>query len=339
MKKILFLLIPLAIVIVVLIFYYTSRSQKVENTQVTSQQEAETKFVSGQEPLFKRSKLENVVSNESIAKWGFGLAGNSLIYVDPYFSIIRRNLASGQEEEIYKSVTQVSSVRIVSNGKSCIVQMYAKEQMQSFFLGEDSIKQLSNTITGWAISGLTGHLVDEEKQTLALDNTGAVEKKLKREYLTSRSKEMTCQTVDYDAEALSGKIECGGNTKGFSTSVNALDGIYNNDQVALVTYTKDAGGHAILYDKNGTELLRLSKIETSSVLTTSEGFYVLSKPVDFESDKNSENGVAFVTNSGEIKTILDSDADGSYSFDSIGLTEGYLFLREGPMVFKIKALQ
>jgi len=339
MKKILFLLIPLAIVIAVLIFYYTSRSQKVENTQVTSQQEAETKFISGQEPLFKRSKLENVVSNESIAKWGFGLAGNSLIYVDPYFSIIRRNLTSGQEEEIYKSATQVSSVGIVSNGKSCIVQMYAKEQMQSFFLGEDSIKQLSNTITGWAISGLTGHLVDEEKQTLALDNTGAVEKKLKRKYLASRSKEMTCQTVDYDAEALGGKIECGSNSRGFSAPIQALNGLFNNDQAVFVTYSKDAQGQGILYDKNGSELLRLSKIETSNVLTTNEGFYVLSKPIGFDSDKNAENGVAFVSNSGEIKTILDSDADGEYAFDSIGLTGGYLFLREGPMVFKIKALQ
>lgn len=339
MKKILFILIPLAIITALMVFYFTSQNTRNKTEQAIDGQKAETKFISGQEPLLKRSTLENVVSNKSIAKWGFGLAGNSLFYVDPYFSIIRRNLTSGQEQEVYKPVAKVGSVRIVSNGNSCIVQMLSNEQIQSFLLTEDSIKQLPDTITGWATSGLVGHLVDEKDRTLALNDTGLIEKRFSRGFLVSRSNEMTCHTVDYDAEALSGKVECSSNAKTFSVPVNALDSINNNDQAVLITYSHEAQGKGILYDKNGSELLRLAKIETSSALTTSEGFYVLSKPLNFESDGNEENGVAFISNSGEIKTIFDSDADGTYAFDSIGLSGGYLFLREGPMVFKIKAVQ
>lgn len=346
MKKpfIIVLIVVLVLAAAVALFYTVKRDQVTQIQTSTSNSQAEVKQISVQSPIMKRDKLENVISNESVAKWGFAVAGNSLFYVDPYYKIIRYDIKSAKSETVYESTNAIDSVGMLSGTDSALVTISAGGETKLFLLKQDSIRQLSVTATDTASRTLAGYLVPEQDQAILFSETGKVVRKFAdregRSFGLSNSENSACLTSGYDLEKQSGKVRCTfGSGNGFEVEVDGLSNIYNNEQTALFTYSKNNIGYAVLYDTKGREMLRLSNILPSSPLATNEGFYILSKPLNFESDTNKENGVAFAANSGEIKTIFDTNADGKYTFDSMAISGGYLYLREGPMVFRAKAMQ
>lgn len=339
MKKTLLYFGILTFVLVAAVFYYNLANWQIGTKETGEGKQIKTLLVSSQKPTKKRQDLEKVISNSSIEKWGFGIAGDTLIYVNDEFSVIRKNLSTSKEDIIYKSSAGGASARVTSNGLSAVVQIFGDGRVRSFFVGEDSVKRLPDSVDGWAVSGLAGHIVKEGERSLLIEDSGMITNKFSRNYITSVSKQMVCRTLDFDEESLSGKAQCNNESNSFLFDADNIEGIYNNDQTALITYSKDAQGQAVLYNKEGVELLRLLKIVTSSVVATNEGFYIISKPTKFEDMANEENGVAFVSNKGDFRTMFDTNATNSYSFDSMIIGEKYIFLQEGSSIYKAEVLQ
>lgn len=341
MKKI-YILIPVVVIIVLgFIFYLMQKKDSGSTPEQTETQTALTvKTISGQKSENKRSNLSTIFSGDAVKNWGFAVIESKMFYVNSSFAIMRYDMANGSEKNLYQSKAKVNSVRILSNSSTALIQFFKDDGIDSFFLKTDTIRPLAVKATAQAEKTMLGYVIPENDQILLINNSGDLEKKIANtndEILKlSYSENQSCNLKSSDRESMKSKLSCLDKAdKGFSTNITGAVDLLNNDQAVLVTYAEDGSGKGVLYDKSGNALTRLNNIDVDKSVATSEGFYIVSKPVDFDSIEIKHNGVGFIANSGELSTIVDSSATDDFAISAIAFSKNHLYMQEGSKIWKL----
>lgn len=334
-KKVFLIVGVMVLVAGVFGYYFLTNRQNAEST--TENKKTKIQTISSQKPIKSRSNFNLVLESDQVMKWGFGVIGDDIFYLDEENSIVRQNVQTGNTKKIFDLKEDFHSATFVGNQGAVMVQTFSKEKINSRLISENSIKELSVECTEAVIDTLSGFIAKTTDGSVFIDNAGDTANISKHGLIeNNRLEEVICTSLGYDREVQEGEVVCADSgRKIFTRNFLSLSKVKSNNSTVFITTTEDARGLGILYGKSGTEITRVDGIDTSIISATDEGFYIVSKPTKFEDIENENNGLAFVSNDGTINTILDSTATGKFSVTNVIVSNNRLYIQEGRRIYRL----
>jgi hypothetical protein len=335
-------LILLSIIVLVLIAVYFL-TNKPSATSLSPANSAPVE-ITNQSPVVSQDKLHKVFSDSGIEKWGFAAINTGICYLGADFSMKFFESASGQTQTILKPNGTFNSAKVVSTSTSCLVEYFTSDKNLLYLYKPGSKPELlALSPTEPILSNLDLYVVatTESKTVLNSDGTTLFEMPDPDRTVFAISpitKDKYFIVDSYERENYVGKLRAVDNAKEkFSADISSALGLFANDKVALSLVQNGNEVDSSLISNTGKSLGSILNVDPNTVVATPTGFYFLTQPGGIVSDRATQNGIGFVSNSGEIRNIISSKDESTeqYNFSALSFVNGSLFASSDDLVYKI----
>jgi len=340
MTKSRILTIGLVIIIIILAVIYFTTTKK----QQSQKSPYEPVAISNQTAVAEPNNLTKVLGDSGIEKWGFGATKDGICYLAEDFSLKFFTNTDQKTQTVFRPTDVIEAAKIVSTSETCIVEYFTPEKnLLYLYSPNQAIKTLDYVPTGsissnqnlYVIMTATGQLILNSDGTTALTINDAEGNNM---FVAPTSTQNYFLVGPYNGEDYSGKLRLvENNTVKFSQDIISAAGLAANSTAALSASQNENQIYGNLIDTSGQLKAKIVDIDPSTLTATNDGFYFLTHPGGIATERASQNGIGFISNTGEVKNVISSKDESveQYNFSAISFVDNTLYASNGDLIYKI----
>jgi len=337
MKKTWFTIIAIALVLLIVVgvvVYQRNKASQQEKAVSISELSSEA----------DETKLEKILENDGIGKWGFAVSQDRVCYATEDMSIRRFILESKKDEKVFSPLLKFDAVKVAALGQNCLVEYFGRDKNLLYLIDSSGKADLLEYVPTAPIEvKLEYFVVPTAEEIVILDTQGSLVEKIANKEgnifaIAPIAPQDYFAVFNYDEQMKVGNLGLieGGKQK-FTKDVQNAYSLFANSNAALYVYQDGISLGADLFSVQGKLLKKLVNPDPNSIFALPDGFYFVTKPGGAEDASNDGNGIGFVANSGDIKNIISSvtQTEKQYSFKSVQRIGNILYVSSGNTVYKI----
>lgn len=310
---------------------------------VWSLSSSKPKTITGQivtEGKYNSESTKNITEDQGVAKWGFGLSGSSICFVDSAgLNLMRYDMANGKKEILRKLSTPIEAVKIESSGNSCLYQMVTGQNVSTFLYNNNGIDELKGYQRG--VSENNGnYILQDESGFTVIDDSGNEIKNIPNTegkiFAVAPTSEKTFLISDYDFELRKGKVVTQQDINSQIIPAENIVAIRALGSSFLLIDQTESSFVANLFNGN-LKILELAGVDPDLIKPIPGGYLVVTKE-NAEATGKDSNGLVFIGQNGTYQTIIHSieSSEEQFSINSFVYLKGVVYFSSGEKVMSLK---
>lgn len=289
---------------------------------------------------YSSESVKRVTEDRGVGKWGFGLNGSSICFVDSAgINLMRYDMASGKKEILKTLSAQIEAANIQSNGDSCLYQLITDQRVLTVLYNSDGVEELKGYQRG-VIENNGNYVLQDQEAFIVIDGSGNEVKSIPNTegniFAVAPTPEKTFLVSDYDFELRKGKIVAQQDINNQIVPAENITTIRALGPSFLLINQIESSFTANLFN-GSSKILELSGIDPDLIKTIPAGYLAVTKE-NAENPERDSNGLVFIGQNGTYQTIIHSieSSEEQFLINSFAYSKGVIYFSNGEKVMSLK---